>query len=125
MTLFHMKIQKKSFWNRAAKFVLPKKAEDFFGLNKSEVYKDVFESFENAYAQTDLKKLIEKVDPETGKLDKQTSKDVLIETPPDKYIPFISTIRDISATQLFQSAKRLQSGDNTPVDDLRLANLVF
>ena len=115
--------KKESFWTRAAKFVLPKKAEDFFGLNKSEAYKDIFESFENAYAVTDLKKLIEKVDPETGKLPKQTAGQLYNETPVDQYIPFISTIRQISeATQIYQSAKRLESGDNTPVDDLRLAN---
>jgi hypothetical protein len=111
-----------SFLKKVAKFVLPKKAEDFFGLNQSKAYTDTKTNYENAYAITDLKNINKKIDPTTGKLPKQTASDVLKETPSDKYVPFVSSIKDITnSVQIYQSAKRLEKGQNTPVDDYRLA----
>jgi len=111
-----------SFFTKAAKAVLPKSLEDFFGLNESQTSKDVKSGYEEAYATTDLKKLKEEVKAGGGKLPKLTAKEVLKKTPVEKYLPFFSAVPDIvNSYQIFQSAKRLERGENTAIDDYRLA----
>jgi len=114
------------FLTKAAKFVLPRKAEDFFGLNDTEQQKqtrdNITSSYENKFAREDLGRLQQRIDPETGKLPTQTAGGVIKETPGIKYVPFFGAVPSIKDSYaLYQAAKRLESGTNTPVDDNILA----
>lgn len=121
-TTFKEPEAKESFWTKAAKAVLPKKLEDFFGLNQSATYKEITKKYEEAYAYEDLQRLNKKIEEGGGKLPKQTAGGVLQETKPEKYLPFVSAIPDIvNVWNVYQSAKRLERGENTIIDDYRLA----
>lgn len=114
--------QPESIWTRAAKAVLPKKMEDFFGLNKPAAAVKVEKAYEEAYAYEDLQKLQKSMEAGGGKLPKQTAGNVLQETKPEKYLPFVSAVPDIiNSYQVYQSAKRVEAGTNTIVDDYRLS----
>ena len=71
---------KESFWTKAAKAILPKKLEDFFGLNEPTIHKEIEKKYEEAYAYEDLKKLQAELEAGGGKLPKETAGEVLKET---------------------------------------------
>lgn len=117
---------KESFLSKAAKVVLPKAAEDFFGLNETpqqkQIKKDITESYANKFGLQDLKTLQSEIDPATGKLPVKKASDVRKSTPVEKYLPFVGALPSIKESlALYQSAKRLESGENTAEDDYRLA----
>jgi len=119
-------LPQESIWSKAAKVILPKKAEDFFGLNETpeqkQMKQDITTAYENKWATEDMKRLQERIDPVTGKLPTQTAAGVLKETPGEKYLPFVGAVPSIKdAMSLYGAAKRLEKGENTPVDDYVLA----
>lgn len=118
--------QDESFLKKTARVLLPKAAEEYLGMNKTpeqkQSEKDFKSAYENKWAIEDTQKLQERIDPTTGKLPTQTAMDVLKETPGEKYLPFVGAIPSIKdAVSLYGAAKRLESGENTPVDDYILA----
>lgn len=114
--------QKESFWKKAAKAILPKSLEDLFNLNETETVKNIKKSYEQAYAFEDLQRLQKKLEAGGGKLEKETAGEVMAETPVEKYLPFVSAIPEIvNYVQLYQSAKRVERGEDTFVDQYRLA----
>lgn len=119
--------KKESFWTKAARVVLPKSLEDYFGVSKEKVaekqkQKEFEQKYEEAYAYKDLERLQKKIEEGGGKLPKQTAADVMQETKVEKYLPFVSAIPDIvNSVQIYQSAKRLEKGEETMVDIYRLS----
>lgn len=114
---------KESSLIKIAKAILPKKIEDFFGLNQPLKYKEYKKKTEEAYAYQDLRELSKELIAGGGKLPKQTAADVIRETKPVEYFGFISSIPDITESiQIYQSAKRINNGKETFVDLYRLAN---
>ncbi len=113
--------QEDSLLTKAAKIVLPKSMEDFFGLNRTEAYKQSVKKYEESYAAKDLERLQKEIEAGGGQLPKQTAGEVLKTTKAEKYLPFISAIPDIvNSVQIYQSAKRLEKGEETMVDVYRL-----
>jgi len=114
--------KEEGFFTKALKFVLPKSAEDYFGLNENPIKEEIKKSYEEAYAVEDTRRLMEDVNAGGGKLSKKTAGEVLKETSPEKLMPFASSIPDIvSAVQLYQSVKRAEKGEETAVDIYRMA----
>lgn len=113
------------FFSSVAKAVLPKKLEIYFGLTKPPeptVSDRIKTGFEQGYAYEDIKRLEQKINPETGKLPTRTAEDVFAETQPTKFVPFLSAIPElVQAFQIYQSAKRVQNNQETMVDIYRLA----
>jgi hypothetical protein len=117
-----------SFWEKTAKFVLPKPAERFFGLDKTpeqkQIAQDIETGYGNKWAREDLQRLYQAIDPETGKLKPRTTKDVLKSKSGQDYIPFFSGKEKITeALDMWGAVKRLKAGETTPQDDYLLAKM--
>jgi len=113
--------EKESIFKKAAKIILPKKLEDFFGLNESAAYKETVKKTEEAYAAADLAKLQKNIEAGGGKLPKQTAAEVVKEKKPEDYLPVVSAVPNLVETvKLYQSAKRFEKGEDTLVDRYRL-----
>lgn len=111
-----------SIWIKAARAVLPKNVEDFFGISdEAQKRKEFMAQYEEAYASSDLRRLEKQLQEGGGKLPKQTAADVAKETKPEEYLPFVSAVpKIVEAVQLYQSAKRLEAGEETMVDLYRI-----
>lgn len=120
---------KEGFWTKALKVALPKSVENFFGLDQTPEQKKATEEFkakyENKFAVEDMAKLEKEIDPITGKLPTRTSETALREKDGGDYLPIVSSLQDAKEfLGIYKSAKRVESGENTIVDDYRLAKFL-
>jgi len=110
--------QEEPLWRKAAKFVLPKRAEKFLGLEEPmpEITsrEDIMKRYENAYAYEDLKRLQEKVEAGGGQLPKKTAGEVWkgVGEEPGKLLPFVAAVPTVKETyNLLQALKRIERGE--------------
>jgi len=101
--------EKPSIWNRVAKTLLPKRAEDYFGLNDSQIQKDIKTSEDAKQYEFAGGRSIT-----SGLIDSLTDWD-------SKDVPFYGSGKEaVESVGLAQSARRFEKGEQKPGDVSKL-----